>query len=62
LGFEAAEDGLTLDDFELHALYLIVEEGVERHDGEEGWTAWVENEDEKGERDAMTDRRRIMLY
>lgn len=33
LRFQSAEDGLTLDDLELHALDLVVKEGIERHIG-----------------------------
>lgn len=33
LGFQSPENSLTLDDLELHALDLVVEEAVERHDG-----------------------------
>jgi hypothetical protein len=31
LRFKSPEDGLALDDLELHALDLVVEEAVERH-------------------------------
>jgi len=49
LRFKSAEDCLTLDDLELHALDLVVEEGVERHVGRpDVWNAeMMENADER---------------
>lgn len=42
LGFETAEDGLTLEDLELHRLDLVVVVVVERHDdGVARWFRWV---------------------
>jgi len=44
LGFEATEDGLALDDLELHALDLVLEEAVECHGGVAVAVEWAKRE------------------
>jgi hypothetical protein len=52
LGLQSSQNGLSLDDLELHALDLVVKEAVQRHD-ERGATAKVERRKEQEGMDAQ---------